>query len=73
MPKRGVAIACSHCNGSHLQDTMGGPIDCIHCENGSHWLYVDSGRIARYRGGPLVGRLPKAGTGTVANAIRENP
>lgn len=54
----GWDIECANCGGHGLVvDTHGEPDECAQCGgSGSNWQYP-KGAIARYYGGPLIGRL----------------
>lgn len=63
-PKRFQEIKCAVCDGEGIvgiysNNDFEGPDECRSCDgSGRNIIYVKSGVIAKYLGGPLMGRIP---------------
>ena len=59
----GEQVRCVHCNGHGLVANWDQPDECRDCGgSGMNWRYP-GGALARYYGGPLLGRLALRSTG----------
>ena len=74
--KEGMWILCSSCSGHgqvswYSQDDFLGPEECYECDGkGVIWLYPN-GALAKFKGGPLLGRIYRRTDGiSKAKSIR---